>query len=114
MVLEIILATIGGGGAGSVAMHFLTKKRKDKVADSTIDSLAAHASEKIAQTYTILFNDMTDRLAKLETEQANSKLAEQRCYDRELKLNDRVTELEKENRQLLKEIGDLKSQLANK
>lgn len=111
MVLEIILATIGGGGAGSVVMHFLTKKRKDKMAESTIDNLAAQASEKIAQTYTILFNDMTDRISKLEAEQAASKLAEQRCYDRELKLNDRVTELEKENRQLLKEIGELKGQL---
>jgi len=112
MVLEIILATIGGGGVTSIVMHFLNKKSKDKVDGSTIDNLAAQASEKIAQTYTILFNDLTDRLSKLEAEQVNSKLAEQRCYDRELKLNDRVTELEKENRQLLKEVGELKSQLS--
>lgn len=112
MVLEIILATIGGGGVGSVTVHFLTKKRKDKVASSTIDNLAAQASEKIAQTYTILFNDMTDRISKMETEQVALKLSETRCYDRELKLNDRVTELEKENRGLIKEVSELKLQLA--
>src|SRR5688572_24465243 len=95
---QTIITILASGSFASVITWLITGKKKN-------DNLIADTAAKIAQASSATIERLTTRVTTAENALDQVVIAQTNCEDREKRLNDRLEKVEKDNRELRKQLN---------